>query len=197
MKLNWQFTTVILITIITLCAIALMIITIPITISIPLVIAITTFLWYRSGRLWSFYYSIISKSSEQIKSDSLDFVKWEKIAFNNCDLLEKDLFASLFRFEIEYLRNKIIKNKNLFWGGDLSTTTTVEKVKDDPLKLKRVENSIKIIDHEKYCIHSLKKTYFGDFRFCGIGLFLKSIWYQLWKDEDKGYTETKSETWDK
>jgi hypothetical protein len=175
-----------------------MIITKPITISIPLVIAIITFLWYRSGRLWSFYYFVLSQSSlEQIKLDSLDFGKWEEIAFKNCDLLQKDLFVSLFRFEIEYLRNKIIKNKNLFWGGDSSTTTTVEKVKDDPLKLKRVENSRKIIDHEKYCIHSLKKTYFGDFRFCGIGLFLKSIWYQLWKDEDKGYTETKSETWDK
>ena len=172
MKLNWQFTTVILITIITLYAIALMIITKRITISIPLVIAIITFLWYRSGRLWSFYYFVLSQSSlEQIKLDPLDFGKWEEIAFKNCDLLQKDLFVSLFRFEIEYLRNKIIKNKNLFWGGDSSTTTTVEKVKDDPLKLKRVENSIKIIDHEKYCIHSLKKAFFGDFLFCGIGLF--------------------------
>lgn len=195
MKLNWQFTTVILISIITLCAIALVIITKPITISIPLVIAITTFLWYRSGRLWSFYYSIISQSSEQIKLDSLNFVKWEEIAFKNCDLLEKDLFVSLFRFEIEYLRNKIIDNKYLLWISDSSTT--VEKVIDDHLNLKWVEKSIKITDKEKFCIHSLKKAFFGDFRFCGIGLFLKSIWYQLWKDEDKGYTETKSETWDK
>ncbi|MBI5796167.1 MAG: hypothetical protein HZA47_07645 [Planctomycetes bacterium] len=160
-------------------------------------IAIITFLWKRRGRLWIFYYSIISKSIEQFKTDSLDFVKWEEIAFQNCDLLVKDLSGSLFRFEIEYLRKIIIGNKYLLCIGDSSTTATVEKVKDDPLKLKRVENSRKIIDHEKYCIHSLKKTYFGDFRFCGIGLFLKSIWYQLWKDKDKGYTETKSETWDK
>ena len=158
-------------------------------------IAIITFLWKRRGRLWSFYYSIISKSSEQIKSDSLDFVKWEKIAFNNCDLLEKDLFASLFRFEIEYLRNKIINYKYLLWISDSSITK--EKVIDDHLNLKWVEKSIKITDKEKFCIHSLKKAFFGDFLFCGIGLFLKSIWYQLWKDEDKGYTETKSETWDK
>lgn len=158
-------------------------------------IAIITFLWKRRGRLWGFYYSIISKSIEQFKTDSLDFVKWEEIAFKNCDLLVKDLSGSLFRFEIEYLRKKIIDNKDLLWNSDSSTT--VEKVMDDQLNLKWVEKSIKITDKEKFCIHSLEKAFLGDFRFCGIGLFLKSIYYRRRKGEDKGYTETKSETWDK
>ncbi|MBI5677440.1 MAG: hypothetical protein HZC52_02870 [Planctomycetes bacterium] len=104
-------------------------------------IAIITFLWKRRGRLWIFYYSIISKSIEQFKTDSLDFVKWEEIAFQNCDLLVKDLSGSLFRFEIEYLRKIIIDNKYLLWISDSSTT--VEKVIDDHLNLKWVEKSIK------------------------------------------------------
>ena len=155
------------------------------------IIAVVTFLWYRRGRLWSFYYSIVYQSLQQIKSDSLDRIAWEKIAFENLDLLVKNLFGVLFEFEIEYLRNKIIDNKYLLWVTNSSTSSeeTIEKN-----KIKWIEKEIIITNKEEFCIHSLKKTFFTDLRFCGLILFAKSICYYFRKKEKKGYTERKSET---
>ncbi|MDR4507652.1 MAG: hypothetical protein MRJ65_05345 [Candidatus Brocadiaceae bacterium] len=138
------------------------------------VIAVVTFLWYRRGRLWSFYYSIISQSLQQIEKDSLDRIAWEKIAFENLDSLVKNLFGSLFQFEIEYLRNKIIDNQYLLWICDSSIEG--EKVIENNT-VKWVEKEITITNKEAFCSHSLKKTFFTDFRFCDLVLFINSIIY--------------------
>ena len=156
------------------------------------VIAVVTFLWYRRGRLWSFYYSIISQSLQQIKTDSLDRIAWEKIGLENLDLLVKNLFPSLFEFEIEYLRNKITDNQYLLWVSDSSSSG--EKVTDNQLNVKWVQKEITITNKEEFCVHSLKKTFFADFRFFGFGLFIKSIIYRVRKKENTGYIERNTET---
>jgi hypothetical protein len=146
--------------------------------SATVLIGVVTFLWYRKGRLWNFYDSIIKQSIKQITSDSLDRTAWEKIARENCDSLAKDLFNSLFRFEIDYLRIKIIDNLSLFWISDASANN---------------EKQIIYTDKEKYCVYILKKAFYEDFRICGLGLFRKSIIYLAQKKkekEDTGYIET-------
>jgi hypothetical protein len=155
------------------------------------VIAVVTFLWYRRGRLWSFYYSIISQSLQQIKTDSLDRIAWEKIALENLDLLVKNLFPSLFEFEIAYLRNKITDNQYLLWVSDSSSSG--EKVTDNQLNVKWVQKEITITNKEEFCVHSLKKTFFADFCFFGFGLFIKSIIYRVRKKENTGYIERNTE----
>ena len=143
-----------------------------------IVIAIATFLWYRKGRLWNFYDSITNQSIKQINSNSIDREAWEKIGRENCDSLSKELFNSLFRFEIEYLRNKIIDILPLLWIPDSSSDS---------------QKTIIYTDKDKYCIYILKKAFFEDFRFCGFHLFRKSIKHlvQTKKEkEDTGYTET-------
>ena len=143
-------------------------------------IAVVTFLWYRKGRLWNFYDSIINQSIKQIKSNSLDREAWERIATDNCDSLSKELFNSLFRFEIEYLRHKIIDIlPNALWISDASANS---------------EKQIIYNNKEAYCIHILKKAFFEDLRCCGLGLLIKSIRYLHQKKkekEDTGYTETR------
>jgi len=163
---------------------------VPEIINATTIIALVTFLWYRSGKLWNFYYSIISQSLQQIKTDSLDRNAWGKIAFENLDLLVKSLFGSLFEFEMEYLRNKII-NQHLLWIAGLSTRN--EEIIENE-KVKWVEKNITITNKEEYCIHSLKKTFFTDFSFCGFCLFIKSIIYRVRKKENTGYIEKNSET---
>ena len=76
---------------------------------VPLSLAAATFLWYRKGRLWNFYDSLLSEYVKQINENSIDREAWERIAHNKCDQLSEDLFNSLWRFETEYLRNKIIE----------------------------------------------------------------------------------------
>jgi hypothetical protein len=142
------------------------------------VIATLTFLWYRKGRLWNFYDSLLSKSIEQIELRSLDRKRWEQIALEQCSLLSNELFNSLFRFEIEYLRNKIIKHQYILWIPDSGEDSEVK---------------ITYTDKTKYCKHILRKTFLSDFRFCGFCLFLKAIKYKICEreDNDQGYVEVK------
>ena len=140
-------------------------------------IALVTFLWYRKGRLWNFYDSITNQSIKQIKSNSIDREAWKKIARENCDSLAKETFNSLFRFEIEYLRNKINDISDSLWISDASANN---------------EKQILYTDKEKYCTYTLKKAFFEDFRFCGLGLFIESYRYLNQKKkekEDAGYIE--------
>jgi hypothetical protein len=142
-------------------------------------IALVTFLWYRKGRLWNFYDSITNQSIKQIKSNSIDREAWKKIALESCDSLAKETFNSLFRFEIEYLRNKIINIlPNSLWIPDSSSDS---------------EKHTEYYDKEKYCIHVLENAFFEDFRFCGLGLLIASFQYFIQnrkEKEDTGYTET-------
>jgi hypothetical protein len=148
----------------------------PIIINTTTVIAVATFLWYRKGRLWNFYDSLLSQSLEQIKVNSIDRKRWEQIALEHSRKLSNELFNSTFRFEIEYLEDKIIKNQYLLWISDSSATN---------------EREIRYTDKGKYCKHIFKEVFLADFRFCGLGLFIKSIKHHVCKkeDPDRGYIE--------
>ena len=141
-------------------------------------LAVATFLWYRKGRLWNFYDSLNFEYEKQITENSIDRKAWEKIALDQCAELSKELFNSLFRFEIEYLRNKIQTNQYSLWIADSS---------DDG------DSQITYTDKAKYCRHFLKKNFYTDFRFCGLFLFINSVKYKTSKhgDEDSGYVEVK------
>jgi hypothetical protein len=145
---------------------------------VTLSIALATFLWYRKGRLWNFYDSIVKDSVKQVTNDSLDRKAWEIMARKKCNSLGEELFNSLFRFEIEYLRKIIIDNKHALW------IVTVES---------NGKRQITITDKEKYAIYKMKEIFYEDIRYCGLGLFIKSIAYFLQKKkepEDTGYIET-------
>jgi len=141
-------------------------------------LAVVTFLWYRKGRLWNFYDSLLLESQEQIKKNSIDRERWKQIALKQCNELSKELFNSLFRFEIDYLRNKILSNQYRLWIGDSSEDSDVQ---------------ITYTDKEKFCRHKLKQIFFSDFRFCGFRLLIKAIKYKVSErnDKDPGYVETK------
>lgn len=138
------------------------------------VIAFATFLWYRKGRLWNFYDSLLTQSLEQIKKNSLDRKSWEQIALEHTRKLSNELFNSTFRFEKEYLEDKIIEKQHMLWITDSSSTT---------------EEEIIYTDKGKYCKHIFKMVFYPDFRFCGFGLFIKSIKHLLCKkdDPDRGF----------
>jgi len=141
-------------------------------------LAVVTFLWYRKGRLWNFYDSLISKAQEQITKNSIDRKAWGQIALEQCNELSKELFNSLFRFEIEYLRNKILTNQYRLWIPDSSEDN---------------DSQITYTDKEKYCRHILKQIFLSDFRFCGLSLLINSIKYRVSNqgDKDPGYVEIK------
>jgi len=143
-------------------------------------LAVVTFLWYRKGRLWNFYDALIAKSEKQIIENSIDRKAWEKIAFDQCTELSKELFNSLFRFEIVYLRNRIQTNQHSLWIADSS---------DDG------ESQITYTDKAKYCRHILKKIFYADLRFCGLFLFINSVKFKfsMKGEEDPGYVEVKKE----
>jgi hypothetical protein len=141
------------------------------------VLAALTFLWYRKGRLWNFYDTLLSKSIEQIKTNSLDRRGWEEIALEQCSILSGELFNSLFRFEIEYLKDKIIKNQYNLRIADSEEDS---------------DREITYTDKEKFCKHNLEQTFLSDFRFCGFGLFIKAVkkhWICKRNDKDPGYVE--------
>lgn len=138
--------------------------------------AFVAFLWYRKGRLWNFYDTFLDKCIIQITNNSLNRPAWEAIALEHCSLLSKEVFNSLFRFELEYLRNKITDNKHFLWIPDSETSSTTHTI---------------YTNKEEYCKHEFKEIFFSDFRFCGVPLFINSIGYYFCKKEntEKGYTE--------
>ncbi|WP_319547917.1 hypothetical protein [Desulfogranum marinum] len=139
-------------------------------------LATVTFLWYRKGRLWNFYDSLAIKSQKQITESSIDREQWEQIALEQCNKLSKEMFNSLFRFEIEYLKGKILANQYSLWVTDSLNTNGAQTT---------------ITDKEKYCRHVLKQIFLADFRFCGFGLLINSIKFKAshQKDKDPGYEE--------
>lgn len=140
-------------------------------------IAITTFLWYRKGRLWNFYDELLSKCIDQIQRNSIDRERWEQIALEQCDYLSKQTFQSLFRFEVEYLRQAIKDRQYAFWIADSETTLNEQVV---------------YTDKEKFCRYRLRQLFYPDLRFCGLGLFLRALYWQITKkEEDKGYMRKK------
>lgn len=143
-------------------------------------LAVVTFLWYRKGRLWNFYDSMIAKYEKQIIENSIDRKAWGKIAFDQCTELSKELFNSLFRFEIVYLRNRIQTNIHRLWIADSS---------DDG------KSQITYTDKAKYCRHTLKEIFYSDLRFCGLFLFINSVKFKfsMKGEEDPGYFEVKKE----
>ncbi len=156
--------------------------------STTFLIATITFLWYRKGRLWNFYDSITEQSKEQILKHSLDLDAWKKLARENSDKLGKELFNSLFRFEIEYLRDKINNIQDLLWIPDSSTDS---------------EKQIDYYDKEKYSKYIIKDTFYKDIRYCGIPLLINAlkrqwgIWFDNKAIEDTGFKVTYRKKGDK
>ncbi len=143
--------------------------------------ALIAFLWYRKGRLWKFYDSLLSTSIKQITTDSIDGDKWGKIAIKYSTLLQ-GMFNSLFQFEINYLKSKIQYLKVQLWIPDSET-----------MKEKGFSVTVDYIDKEKYCIYTFEKELLPEFRFCGLFLFVNSIKYHLCREKckDTGHTVTK------
>jgi hypothetical protein len=139
-----------------------------------IILAITTFLWYRKGRLWNFYDALLIKYSEQIKSNSLDRKQWGKIALEQCADLSQDTFQSLFRFEVEYLRKSILDNNYEFWIADSEAVNGTQ---------------VTYTDKEAFCRYRLSELFLPDLRFCGLRLFYRALCWHInkAKDEDKGF----------
>jgi len=135
-------------------------------------IAVATFLWYRKGRLWYFYDTLVSKCTAQISKDSIDRKKWEEIALEQCQQLSHEIFQSLFRFEVEYLKNYIEEHKYDFWIPDSEATT---------------EYAIAYTDKEQFCRYRIAELFLADFRFCGLRLFLRAL---CWRFTTKKSRET-------
>jgi hypothetical protein len=133
--------------------------------------------WYRKGRLWNFYDSILSECVKQIKTNSIDRVAWESIELKLYDELQT-VFNSLFRFEIVYLKNIIntMINDNL-WIADSEANNRRHRM---------------YTDKEQYCKYIVRKTLMTNFRCCGFMLFIRSIIFGTITKEDtsSGYTET-------
>jgi hypothetical protein len=126
--------------------------------------AAAAFLWYRKGRLWNFYDSLLSKSIEQMQQGSINRTAWEIIALEQCALLSQETFQSLFRFEIDYLRQKVLDRKYDFWIPDAEAID----VGTETLHREYTEK-------EKYCRYAIKELFSSEFRFCGIRLFCHAL----------------------
>ncbi len=148
------------------------------------VIASITFLWYRKGRLWNFYDSILSKSIKQVKEGSINRNRWEEIALEQCALLTQETFHGLFRFEVEYLTQKVHDNKEKLWISDSGSTTDAMGETE----------TIEYVDKEQFCKNTIRQLYLSDIQFCGLGLFARSLkWWILRKeDKDTGVIKTRS-----
>ena len=138
------------------------------------IIAMATFLWYRKGRLWNFYDTLVTKCTEQVKKDSLDRQCWERIALEQCAHLSRETFQSLFRFELDFLRKTILDNKYALWIPDSQATGDVETT---------------YTDKEAFCKYRLSKLFLSDLRFCGLRLFFRSLYWRIstGEDENKGF----------
>jgi len=145
------------------------------------IIAVLSFLWFRKGRLWSFYDTLLYKSIPQIKANSLDSDAWKKIEHELSNELQT-IFNCLFRFESIYLQNRINSIYDKLWISDAEANN---------------ERHRQYTDKEQYCKYIVRTELFADFRFCGLFLFIRSI-IQTFKsrlsnrdNRDKGNIETK------
>jgi hypothetical protein len=101
--------------------------------------------------------------------DSIDRERWEQIATKQCAVLSQRTFQGLFRFEVEYLRQKIMDNRYEFWIPDSEATNEIQ---------------ITYTDKGQYCKHIIRKLFLSDFRCCGLGLFVNAFRWHVWKSED-------------
>jgi len=133
---------------------------------IPIIIAALTFLWYRSRRLWKFYWSFFYKAKEQILNSSIDKKSWEEIEENQIQTLSNDIFGCLFFFEMDFLRYLAKKITDELCIPDSVASTAC---------------TIKYKDKEKYCEHVFLKILYNHFIICGLWLFIHSIIYSFTK----------------
>ena len=157
----------------------------PTLISSSMVTAFITFLWYRKGKLWGLYDLMLSTSIEQSARNSIEREEWKRLAINYSDKLSKDIINSLFRFEAEYLRNKITTMSDELWVAD--SETIIVKNQDGKEFQKTTD-----YDKIKYPKYVVKKTFYKDFSFCGLCLFIKAVRYAICneRDTDTGCKET-------
>ncbi len=150
------------------------------------VIAGATFLWYRKGKLWNFYDAILEDCLDQIKTNSMDRKAWEANVQKQCGYLSEQMFQSLFRFELEYLRQRVVDNKHTFWIPDSGQSV---ELSDDQESYVAIDT--RYHDKEKYCKYAIRNIFYSEFNFCGFLLFFKALRHQYrnGKDQDTGYTE--------
>jgi hypothetical protein len=124
--------------------------------------------------LWNFYDELLVKCSEQIKENSIDRERWEEIALEQCTLLSKQTFQSLFRFEVEYLRKIILDNKYEYWIADSEASNGVLTT---------------YTDKEAFCRYRLSELFLPDLRFCGFRLFYRALscYLNKEKEQNKGF----------
>lgn len=136
-------------------------------------IPLIAFLWYRSGRLWKFYYALLKKSKEQYSVNSLDRAAWEKIFTNEVDLLCEDIFGALFNIEIEYLKYYSESKAWMLWGSKSETTNGVEENLDGTRSHKYCR--IDITNNQAYVEHKFETEIASHLRYSGLKLLMKSI----------------------
>ena len=152
-------------------------------------IAAASFLWYRSGRLWKFYYSMLDEAIKQSKTASIMRDQWKEIAKRYIDLLVSDYFGALLRCEIEFLRDLINESIDEFVIPDSSTNSHPEMGAD--LNAKQVVTSTTYHNNKgAHAEYWMRMLYYRRFRWGGARLLLASIKHSLTKRYDPGFKTT-------
>jgi len=152
---------------------------------LPILIALATFIWYRSGRLWKFYYKLLDDSLNQFQANQLDRKAWKSLANEQLSQIVSDHFGVLFHVEMDYLRFLIEDNQYILLKS--SSSAHSQPVVDKHEILAQETISEKITDDKAFCRYTLSKLFSWKFRFGGTGLFFCSIvWCVFKKNRDKG-----------
>jgi hypothetical protein len=159
----------------------------------PAIMFISTFLWYRKSRLWKFYFNLLDDTIKQFKNAKIDRLGWEELAKKSASNLVEDYFSVLFLFEIDYLRRVIENNKHTFWAADKSVTT--QTIPHAEHVLARVTTTQELIDETAFCERNVSKLFYWRFAFCGLGLFVLSLfWFLFRKQRLPGQITSKTTT---
>jgi hypothetical protein len=158
----------------------------------PFVIGLIAFVWYRRGRLWKFYYTLLDATVEQMVHESINREAWQEIARLHTTSLGTDYFGALFHFEIEYLRFKIHESMLKFRSADGLYTSYLEF--DKELNTVRVEEGQTVTDKAHFANTLMRKIFFKEVRLGGIGLFFKSVRHMVIFKTPKGVENKVSKT---
>jgi len=157
----------------------------------PFILPLLAFAWYRRGRLWKFYYTMLDDVIDQSRVSSINWDKWENIAKKHTTSLSMDFFGALCQFELAYLRYQIKQARWEFWTADGSATAYL-KINQD-LEATHVVERERINDKEKFAETTMRKVFFKKMRFFGIWFFIKSFIYIFTKDKSTGIEKSRSE----
>jgi hypothetical protein len=157
----------------------------------PVILAFGTFAWYRSGRLWKFYYNMLDDSTKQMVEASIHFDGWDEIAKKHTIALGTDYFGALLQIEIEYLRYKVEESRWEFWSADGSSGSHTEV--DENLNRTRAEISQRVHDKKKFAHTLMREIFFKEVRIGGLGLLCGSIKHWATHKPPAGAENTRTE----